>query len=393
MTSHLSACTAYRFLIVLALVVVFAIPFASAQTLTVLYSFSGGTDGGQPYSQLTPDPAGNGYGTTAVGGDMNACPGVGCGVIFEIDRTGVYHVLYTFAGGTDGANPWSGLLRDAAGNLYGTSEAGGSAGFGTVFRLSPNGQKTILYNFQGGTDGAYPFGELITDGQGNLFGTTYKGGLDDNGTVYKLSSSGEAVLYKFKGGADGQNPYAGVVRDFGGNLYGTSFGNGLNGYGTVYQLTTSGQERVIHAFTGGTDGGFPYYGSLTGEAGVGLFGTTSFGGAHNYFGTVFKVDLNGSYSVVYSFTGGPDGGQPNASLIRDASNNLYGVTIGGGAMGHGTIFKIDPSGNESVLYSFQGGTDPANPQAPLVRDGAGNLYGTSVGGGSFGQGTIFRLVP
>src|SRR5579862_5142972 len=130
MTSHLSACTAYRFLIVLALVVVFAIPFASAQTLTVLYSFSGGTDGGQPYSQLTPDPAGNGYGTTAVGGDMNACPGVGCGVIFEIDRTGVYHVLYTFAGGTDGANPWSGLLRDAAGNLYGTSEAGGSAGFG-----------------------------------------------------------------------------------------------------------------------------------------------------------------------------------------------------------------------------------------------------------------------
>jgi len=372
-------------------IMVFAVPRASAQTLTVLYSFSGGADGGQSYAKLVPDHSGNGYGTAGVGGDLNACPGLGCGVIFKLNKKGEYQVLYTFEGGADGANPWSGLLRDSAGNLYGTTEAGGTAGYGTVFRFSPSGDKTVLYNFQGGTDGSYPFGELITDGKGNLYGTTYRGGPADCGTVFKLSKSGETVLYSFKGGADGQNPYSGLVRDSAGHLYGTTFGNGLTSYGTVFRVSPAGKETVLHTFTGGADGGFPYYGSLVLDPATGLYGTTSFGGAYNYFGTVFKVDKTGQYSVIYSFTGGADGGQPNTSLIRDAAGNLYGVTIGGGAFYHGTIFKVDKNGNESVLYSFAGGTDPASPDAPLFRDAAGNLYGASAGGGDYGQGTVFKL--
>ena len=367
-------------------------PPASAQTLTVLYSFTGGVDGGQPYAKLVPDAAGNAYGTAGVGGNLNACPELGCGVVFELDKSGQYHVLYTFAGGADGVNPWSGLLRDAGGNLYGTTEAGGTAGYGTIFRLSPSGRKTVLYNFQGGSDGSYPFGELITDGQGNLYGTTYRGGPTDSGTVFKWSKSGETVLYSFKGGTDGQNPYSGLVRDQAGNLYGTTFGV-FNFYGTVFRVSPAGKETVLHSFTGGADGGYPYYGNLVLDPASGLFGTASFGGAHNYFGTVFTIDKHGNYSVMYSFSGGADGGQPNTSVIRDKADNLYGVTIGGGSFGHGTIFMVDKNGNETVLYSFNGTTDPATPDAPLFRDAAGNLYGTSAAGGQFGQGTIFKFVP
>jgi len=364
-----------------------------AQTLTVLYSFSGGTDGAQPYARLVPDVSGNAYGTTAVGGDLNACPGLGCGVIFKLDKSGQYHVLYTFAGGVDGANPWSGLLRDSTGNLYGTTEAGGTAGFGTVFRLSRGGVKTTLYNFQSGQDGAYPFGQLISDEQGNLYGTTYRGGPADAGTVYKLSRSGETVLYSFKRGSDGENPYAGLVRDGAGNLYGTTFGDGLTAYGTVFRVTPAGKETVLHTFTGGADGGFPYYGSLVLDPSRGLYGTTSFGGAHSFFGTVFNVNTAGQFNVVYSFTGGADGGQPNTSLTRDPAGNLYGATLGGGFFGHGTIFRVDSNGKETVIYSFPGGNSPANINAPLIRDPAGNLYGTSSAGGNSGQGTVFKLAP
>ena len=371
----------------------FSSVLTSAQTLDVLYSFSDGTDGGQSYSKLVGDSDGNGYGTTAVGGDLTACGGVGCGVIFKLRRSGQYHVLYTFEGDADGANPWSGLLRDSAGNLYGTTEAGGTAGFGTVFKLAPTGQKTTLYNFQGGLDGAYPFGELVADRRGNLYGTTYKGGSVGVGTVYRVSPSGETVLYSFQGGGDGKNPYAGLVRDEAGNLYGTTYGDGIFNYGTVFKLSAKGDETPLHVFSGGADGGFPFYGSLVIDPGKGLYGTTSFGGAHSYFGTVFRVDRTGQYNVVYSFSGGPDGGQPNTSLIRDHAGNLYGETIGGGNFGHGTIFKVDPAGNESVLYSFMGGADPASPNAPLIRDAAGNLFGASAGGGDFGQGAVFEFTP
>jgi uncharacterized repeat protein (TIGR03803 family) len=287
----------------LCMLLAIAAPAASAQTLKVLYSFTGGSDGAQPYSKLVVDPAGNGYGTTAIGGDITQCGGIGCGVVFKLTRAGQYQVLYTFEGGADGNNPWSGLLRDSAGNLYGTTEAGGTAGYGTVFKLDSAGNKTILYNFLGRPDGSYPFSALIMDPEGNFYGTTYRGGAGDYGTVYELSPSGETVLYSFKGGSDGKNPYAGVVRDPAGNLYGTTFGDCTTGFGTVFRVNPAGKETLLHSFTGGTDGGCPQYGSLVLDPATGLYGTTSFGGAHSYFGTVFKVDKAGVYSVLYSFTG------------------------------------------------------------------------------------------
>jgi uncharacterized repeat protein (TIGR03803 family) len=165
------------------------------------------------------------------------------------------------------------------------------------------------------------------------------------------------------------------------------------GYGTVFNLNTANKEKVLHVFTGGADGGYPYYGGVVRDSAGNLYGTSSFGGAHQYFGTVFKVNKAGKQTVLYSFTGGADGGQPNASLIRDAAGNLYGTTIGGGASGHGTVFKLDKTGKETVLYSFAGGTDAASPNADLLRDAAGNLYGTTIAGGASGGGTVFKLTP
>jgi uncharacterized repeat protein (TIGR03803 family) len=201
------------------------------------------------------------------------------------------------------------------------------------------------------------------------------------------------VLYSFKGASDGENPYDGVVLDPAGNLYGTTFGAFGIDYGTVFKLNTAHKEKVLHAFTGGADGGYPYYGGLVRDAAGNLYGTTSFGGAYQYFGTVFKVNKAGRQKVLYSFTGGADGGQPNASVILDSAGNLYGTTVGGGAAGHGTVFKLDKAGTETVLYSFMGGTDAAAPNADLLRDAAGNLYGTSIAGGTSGGGTVFKLTP
>jgi uncharacterized repeat protein (TIGR03803 family) len=371
------------------LVTAVAIQSAQAQSFTILYSFTNGSDGGQPYASLVKDSAGNLYGTTAVGGAS------GFGTVFKVDTTGKETVLYSFSGGADGANPWAGLVWGPARSLYGTTEAGGASGYGTVFKLSKTGKKTVLYNFTGTSDdGAYPFSRLIWDKAGNLYGTTYKGGASGYGSVFELSKSGkDKVLYSFAGGADGGNPYAGVVRDPAGNLYGTTFGIFGVDYGTVFKLNTAHKEKVLHAFSGGTDGGYPYYGGLVRDPAGNFYGTTSFGGANQYFGTVFKVSRAGKQTVLYSFTGGADGGQPNASVILDSKGNLYGTTVGGGASGHGTIFKLDRTGKETVLYSFTGGTDAAAPDADLLRDAAGNLYGTSIAGGTAGGGTVFKLTP
>ena len=376
-------------LAIMFLATVITTQLAQAQTFTILYSFTNGADGGQPYSSLVRDSAGNLYGTTAVGG------AAGFGTVFKMGKTGKETVLYSFSGGADGANPWAGLTWGPKGHLYGTTEGGGTAGFGTVFKITKTGKKTVLHNFTGTAgDGAYPFSLLVWDTAGKLYGTTYKGGASGNGTVFKMTKTGKlTVLYSFKGASDGENPYDGVVLDPAGNLYGTTFGAFGIDYGTVFKLNTAHKEKVLHNFTGGADGGYPYYGGLVRDAAGNLYGTTSFGGAHQYFGTVFKVSKTGQQTVLYSFTGQADGGQPNASVILDSAGNLYGTTVGGGAAGHGTVFKLDKTGTETVLYSFMGGTDAAAPNADLLRDAAGNLYGTSIAGGASGGGTVFKLTP
>lgn len=307
----------------------------TGDTEQVLYSFMGGADGGTPYGGLVMDAGGNLYGTALYGGST-ACGDTGCGVVFEVSPEGVETVVYAFQGGSDGFYPRGTLAMDSQGNLYGTTQYGGAAGsYGTVFRISPKGVETVLYRFAGPpTDGAYPFAGVTTDNAGNLYGTTEAGGAYGLGTVFRLSSTGEKVLYTFTGGADAY-PWAGVQLDPHGNLYGTTTGN----YGEVYVIGVSGKERVLHTFSGGNDGGLPL-GSLV-HAPQGWYSTTSQGGAFGY-GTIFRVTSGGSESVIYSFQGTPDGAQPYAGLIGDGKGNGYGTTFSGGSSNRGAVFEISP---------------------------------------------------
>jgi uncharacterized repeat protein (TIGR03803 family) len=369
---------------------------AQAQTLKTLYTFMGGADGSSPYAGLVRDAKGILYGTTEGGGSS------GKGVVFKLNKAGKETVLYSFTGtGGDGARPLAGLIRNAAGNLFGTTAYGGtgscSGGCGTVFKVDKTGKETVLYAFGGSPDGADPFtAGLVSDARGNLYGVTLDGGASNNyGTVFKLTKGGtESVLYSFTGGPnDAGNPAAGLIRDKAGNLYGVG-GGGANFYGSVFKLDRSGKVTLLYSF-GGADGGFPE-GALIRDSSGDLYGTTDGGGAY-FSGTVFKVDTTGTESVLYSFTGGADGGFPGyGSLVRDAAGNSYGTTgLGGGGTcrgGCGTVFKLDKTGTETVLYSFTGGADGANPYAGLIRDKAGNLYGTTSSGGS-GYGTVFKLKP
>jgi len=351
---------------------------------TVLYGFPGAADGAYPSASLTRDSAGNLYGTA--GGGTS-----GWGVVYRVDSSGRQNVLYTFSGGADGSTPIAGVIRDSAGTLYGTTLFGGASSWGVVYKVSPSGKETVLHTFTGSADGGYPRAGLIHDSAGSLYGTTSTGGAFGNGVVFKLSAAGqETVLYNFTGGLDGGDPIAGVIQDTASNLYGTAPYGGSSGQGVVYKLSAAGQETVLHSFTG-TDGANPYGGVIQDSAGN-LYGTTYFGGASNY-GVVYKVSTAGQQTVLYSFTGGADGGQPYAGVILGANGSFYGTTSAGGASGHGVVYKLSPSGQETVLYSFTGGADGALPYAGLIQDPAGALYGTTGYGGSENAGVIFKLTP
>jgi uncharacterized repeat protein (TIGR03803 family) len=359
-------------------------------TESVLYSFLGGTtDGLGPEAGLIMDNAGNLYGTTSAGGPNISTGGPdGDGTVFKINAAGTERILYFFAGGTtDGLRPEAGLVMDSAGNLYGTTEAGGG-----VFKVSPTGTETVLHFFKGGTtDGAAPFAGLIMDSAGNLYGTTFAGGPSDDGTVFKVSPTGtETVLYFFKGGTtDGLGPRAGLVMDSAGNLYGTTeFGGAYcvsqGGCGTVFKLSATGTETVLYSFKGGTtDGANPLYGNLLMDSAGNLYGTTSAGGPSND-GTVFKISATGTETVLYSFKGGTaDGAITAEGVIADGAGNLYGITSYGGTNNRGTVFKISAAGTESILYSFAGGASDGSGPVGLMMDSAGNLYGTTSFGGAY----------
>jgi uncharacterized repeat protein (TIGR03803 family) len=343
---------------------------------TVLYSFSNGSDGGGPEAGVILDSEGNLYGTTEEGGTATL------GVVYKLDSANQETVLYSFQGATGGSFPNAGVIRDLAGNLYGTTEFGGPDNAGVVYRMNADGQETVLYNFTGGADGGHPEAGVIRDSAGNLYGTTTEGG-SGYGVVYKLDASGqETVLYKFMDQLDGGRPYAGVIRDSAGNLYGTTVEGGSFLSGVVYKLNTTGQETVLYSFTGGTDGSGPDAGLVLDSAGN-LYGTTSYGGAG--YGVVFKVNAASQYSVLYTFTGGADGAYPLASVIRDSAGNLYGTTSGGGMANDGVVYKVDTTGHETALYSFTGAADGGYPEAGVIRDSAGNLYGTTFEGGDSGS--------
>ena len=336
-------------------------------------------------ARTATDPAGNLYGTSFNGGAS------GQGTVFQLDPSGNLTVLYSFTGG-DGSHPRASLIADAAGNLYGTTINGGANDAGTVFQLTPSRTLNVLYSFTGGSDGALPWAGMIADAAGNLYGTTYSGGASGQGTVFQLDPSGTlTILYSFTGGNDA-SPWAGLIADAAGNLYGTTEGG--DGPGEVFQLTLSGTLNVLHNFAG-RDGAIPH-GGLIFDAAGNLYGTTHNGGASAAYGTVFQLTPSGTLNVLHSFTGGGDGAYPEAGLIADMAGNLYGTTYGGGTGGQGTIFQLPPSGTLNVLYSFAGGSDGGRPAADLIADAAGNLYGTTSSGGATascpgGCGTVFEL--
>jgi uncharacterized repeat protein (TIGR03803 family) len=317
-----------------------------------------------------------------------------------------------------GAFPAAGLIADGAGNFYGTTTQGGKHGDGVVFELSPpaQGQATwtekVLFSFNG-TNGDAPVAGLIADGAGNLYGTTPQGGSKRNGVVFELSPPAqgratwtEQVLLSFNG-TDGYEPEAGLIADRAGNLYGTTYGGGANHGGVVFELSppVQGQkawtEQVLFSFKF-ANGDLPSAGLIMDGAGN-LYGTTGSGGA-NAHGTVFELSPPAqrraawTEQVLFSFNGGTNGSQPSASLIVDGAGNLYGTTGGGGANNHGVVFELSPPAQgqtawtEQVLSSFNG-NNGAGPLAGLIADGAGRLYGTTYGGGAKGYGLVFELVP
>jgi uncharacterized repeat protein (TIGR03803 family) len=369
---------------------------AEAQTFKVLYAFTGGADGGTPAAGLVRDAQGNLYGTTYLGGAS------GVGTVFKLEsKTGKETVLYSFTGtGGDGANPHASLVWDAADNFYGTTYNGGAYDYGTVFRLNKAGKETVLYSFTGGSDGAYPLAGLVRDAAGNLYGTTVLGGVGCDGVgcgvVFKVAKAGkETVLYSFTGYPDdGAEPWAGLVRDAAGNLYGTTFTGGASNYGTVFKVDETGKETVLYSFMGsGGDGASPFdLGYLLRDAKGDLYGTTNGGGASNY-GTVFKLVPNGKETVLCSFTGPySDGAYPYGGLARDAAGNFYGTAEEGGPSGYGTVFKLGKNGKVTALHSFNY-SDGASPVTSLLRDARGNLYGATENGGGSNYGVVFELTP
>lgn len=324
--------------------------------------------------------------------------------------------LITFQEGTSGGDPEAGLTRDRAGNLYGTTVYGGNqscfnsfdVGCGVVFQINAAGHETVIHAFPpSGPDGRHPAGRVILDRAGNLYGTTSGGGTAcpiGCGTVFKIDTSGnESVLYSFAGARDGEFPDAGVARDSAGNLYGTTYhggGSGCHdvfgdGCGVVFEVNGRSKETVLHRFRG-SDGGDPVADLLLDDAGN-AYGTTEYGGTghcnigvHTGCGTVFEVRKNGKFSVLYNFSGMKDGASPQAGLLADSTGNLYGTAYYGGDLtcklreqaGCGVVFKLDKAGKQIVLHNFKGGTDGALPISNLVSDSAGNLYGTTTEGGN-----------
>ena len=366
------------------IVLVFATRLTQAQGFTVLYAFGNGKDGGTPYSDLVRDSAGNLYGTTFSGGTA------GDGTVFTLDATGKETVLYSFQGGADGALPVAGLIRGAKGELYGATVEGGAAGHGTIFKLDATGTEIVLHHFKS-ADGSYPDASLLRDASGNLYGATLEGGASNAGTVFMLGRNREeTVLHSFTG-ADGRFPYSygGLIRDANGNFYGTSLAGGASDQGVVFKLNAAGREIILHTFAGGTDGGYPYAGLVMDEKGN-LYGTTYMGGASGQ-GTIFRVTQGGKETVLYSFTGAADGGNPAARLLRDKKGNFFGTTYYGGASNSGVVFKLDKNHNLTVLHSLDYANDGGYPTARLIRDANGNLYGTASAGGASNRGTVFRI--
>lgn len=385
---------------------------ACAASLDVLSSFSGGADGATPLGSLVGDGKGHFFGATSAGAN-------GSGTVFEVSPGHKLKTLYAFCSQqncVDGSSPHAEPVFDASGNLYGTTAGGGVNGDGTVFELGSNGSEKVLYsfcsNFVNGScaDGSVPVAALATDSSGNFFGTTQLGGMNNHGAVFELSFDAkkgtwkEKILYSFcpQGGcADGETPLAGVALDTSG-IYGTTQLGGTNAQGTVFKVVVRhAAESVLYSFcsaAGCADGAEPNAGVTIDKTGI-LYGTTKYGGnpaCGDGGGVVFRLGRTGKESVLYAFCqamGDADGSYPEAGVIADKKGELYGTTAAGGVSGRGVAFGI-LGGGERLDYSFCSPTKcPAAPVAALLEDNAGDFFGTTSGGGKHGLGTVFELKP
>ena len=387
---------------------------AHAATATTLVSFDYDTQGGTPYGSLIADANGNLFGMAYGGGAYVA------GTVFEIAKTASGYastptVLVNFDNDATGGYPYGDLIADANGNLFGMTPYGRAYGYGTVFELAKTASgyastPTVLVNFDYGATGGYPYGSLIVDANGNLFGMTHEGGVHGAGTVFELAktASGYAstptVLANFDNDATGGYPVGSLIADTNGNLFGMTYEGGAYGYGTVFELakTASGYAStptVLVNFDNSATGGSPS-GSLIADANGNLFGMTHYGGTHGH-GTVFELAKTASGyastpTVLANFDNGATGGYPYGSLIADANGNLFGMTYEGGDYGYGTVFELAKTASgyastPTVLVSFDYDTQGGYPYGSLIADANGNLFGMTSYGGAYETGTVFEI--
>ena len=368
------------FLVVLALATL-----AQAQTFTVLAYFSG-SNGLYPDAGVIRDPNGNLYGTTTRGGDLNCGTGYGCGVVYKLGTDGTETVLHSFSGGADGSTPAGAVIRDKAGNLYGTTFEAGSSncayGCGTVFRINTAGNETVLYSFTGGSDGCNPYQGLVMGKGGNLYGTTHFCGSSNYGTIFKVNSAGKfTLLHGFAGSpSDGATPEFGhPIIDQSGSLYGVTDSGGASDYGVLYKLSKGGKLTILHSFAGGTTDGCNPYGSVLRDKAGNIYGTTSGCGNDHSYGVIWRVSKNGKEAILHNFAGGQsDGCFPLGGVARDPMGNLYGLTTDCGSQGYGVVYELSTNGTPTVLHSFDE-LDGAYPLDGVLRTTKGTLFGTAGG--------------
>ena len=392
---------AIRFLIPAFILAVLPL-YAQAQsaTITNLYNLNASVDGSTPYGSLVQGPDGNFYGTTAKDGAS------GNGTIYRLTPKGVYTVLYTFQGSPDGQNPQNNLYFASDGNLYGTTARGGANGAGTIFRISPAGVFTLLYTFTGGTDGNFPQSSLIEGSDGNFYGTTVYGGavnaagFEGYGTIYQMTPNGVlSTLYTFSGGDDdGASPYAGLVEGSDGLLYGTTNNNevGDSQYeqGSAFKIGKDGVYTNLHHFGGGNDGSYPDGGLVEGPDGS-FYGSTHDGGLYadddddTGQGVVYNITPDGTFKTVYEFTGQADSGRPEGTLTFASDGNLYGTTT---VSPSGTLFQLTPAGGFVTLNLLSSTSNEESLGGPIVGSD-GYFYGTTDNGGPSFNGSIFQAIP
>jgi uncharacterized repeat protein (TIGR03803 family) len=352
-------------------------------TLTTLATFNG-SNGKSLYAGLISDGKGNLYGTTEYGGANND------GTVFEVPAGGGTPITLATFNGSNGGEPLGGLISDAMGNVYGTTFIGGANNVGTVFEVPAGGGTPITLATFNGSNGSGPEFSLISDAAGNLYGATQQGGAYGYGTVFEVPAGGGApiTLATFNG-SNGYRPLGGLIFDAKGNLYGaTEFGGARSNYGTVFEVPAGGGTPITLATFGYLNEG-PFAGLISDAAGN-LYGTT-YGGGTNRDGTVFEVPAGGGGPITLAAFSGSNGQGPAGGLIADAAGNLYGATVGGGANNDGTVFEVPAGGGTPIALATFNGGNGASPYDGLIEDAAGNLYGTTEGGGANNDGTVFEL--